>query len=98
METQIESLRTPADAQVVLKQIAKAEDAFRIQQMAEDRGEEWRTVALRAERLYGQLIGKAKRGGIGSNQYNTESYVSNRNIALPERLWLSCADMFWLST
>jgi hypothetical protein len=76
MEMQVDSLSTPAEAETLLGMVTEAKDAFRIQRVAEDRGEQWRAVALCAERLYGQLLGPAKPGNPGGKPNLSGTKVS----------------------
>lgn len=54
---------TPEEAEQLLGAITDPDDAARIVEISERRGQEWRKVKLLAERRWGQLLGPAVRGG-----------------------------------
>lgn len=66
---------SPEDAERLLDAATTPEQAWAIYQISADREGDWRAVKLKAERRYGELLGKPTIGG------HRESHVSGTNVA-----------------
>lgn len=69
----IQSVKTPDEAEVLLARVKIAAEAARVMHLGKELSREWRNIEIKAERKWGELLGKADR---------STSMAGNKNSAV----------------